>query len=1208
MIEEYKARLEALVATSNLEDASVRSSVFDQIQGLLVAELWSENGEWQQLILDYCSYMPNSQAYGFELLRTLLLRGLACTSAKGFWDFMMTKFPLEPSALTSAVSENTVKMANLTELVKYLDPQHPNYNWYVQVSQFQQLEGEARAAFILKNPSMLDGKGKPYFTHDNFIQSLTSEDQARLVRAYLQDPSLGEHKYFTSTEILSKLDATAFAEYLKAPHTPLPENIIDLCCRKNLRKDAPNLLALVMNRPDFKPFSVNLNDTSHSNTNVLFRSFVYPMFYMTRYPEQAILDTVLAHPKTIEVFKNYHALQMDGNMSTGDQGALLPRALAWYVAQGDKYDEVVADIVKSLPSAVRKAVLSKRLPKEMNPSEPIVREFIIQAGKGHLIGGKNPRLVSAPEAKASTRYTSYNPRLWKNPTVTEGLRTLQKATAREFVKEKSNKGHKKMSTEVSVQQQAEQAVQRTDGSTLTFQHQTLASNAPDIFATGRLRSRLHIEGDTFNSKASGGITPKSFPHDSAKSVVTYFTHACSKSDEIFSPSALANSKVAQAQFKINGERLLAANPHFQFILVGLYSQMAQRIITAPDGTELSTGSIRSGDAEVFEVPLTDKKGIVSSIHKKIIEIAITCCINKLAEPNRSNLIASITNPQTPADHQFVRELLDFVPLEWMIPGDVPLRLDYVDTIKYGDKTYDIASLRQAALEGTSEEVMQAIAAFSDLQTFPFLVTGLMQIALRRKQQDVIKMLYPMDTKLPRATDEVYNPIEIYQIESLAQLVLEDFNNDRVYVRNAGESVVIEALLNTNTNVGGAHHAEMAKLQHALHLGNFTGKNALECTNSPDKLILPLGANAASLQSILDSLLTYELTSLLTSAQNLAYYKAHDGKLHPQTGKGATNGKVALQANRLFIDGKPYAIEVKANNQDNTVTVEVDHHDAVPEVVLALQRSLGLSAEQLHVSPHSNKIKLKLAPSQLIAALRQHATCYEGINVLTEDGKLLLADRQNRGLASAGGHHGDKYSPKSIGHGLRSEFGLEFTNPAAIEEEVTVLANVKTISKTGIFVVHAETLIATESTKAYAKSCNMDVAFRADPEEFTPGSEVALTLADMRGKKFYNVMPLAELCTYQLTLLQAFLVEQYPELQGHITCSIDNQVELNQPNKVPSPTFGRLTIKIDGEIPEHLETVLSTNQLDSTEEYVTDTNPLALILQIKQATPTPGLTV
>ena len=484
----------------------------------------------------------------------------------------------------------------------------------------------------------------------------------------------------------------------------------------------------------------------------------------------------------------------------------------------------------------------------------------------------------------------------------------------------------------------------------------------------------------------------------------------------------------------------------------------------------------------------------------------------------------------------------------------------------------------------------------------------MQIALRRKHQDVIKILYPMDTKLPQATDAVYNPIEIYQIESLAQLVLEDFNNDRVYVRNAGESIVIEAILNTNTNVGGAHHAEMAKLQHALHLGNFTGKDALECTNSPDKLVLPLGANTNSLQSILDSLLTYELTSLLTSAQNLAYYKAHDGKLHPQTGKGATNGKVALQANRLFIDGKPYAIEVKANNQDNTVTIEVDHHDAVPEVVLALQRSLDLSTEQLQVSPHSNKVKLKLAPSQLIAALRQHATCYEGINVLTEDGKLLLADRHNRGLASAGGHHGDKYSAKSIGHGLRSEFGLEFKDPVAIEEEVTVIANVKTISKTGIFVVHTASLTPTEDTKAHAKSHNMEVAFRADPEEFTKDSEVALTLAEMRGRKFYNVMPLQELCSYQLTVLEAYLAAQFPELQGHITCTIDNQMEPNQQHKVPSSTFGRLTINIDGDIPEHLESVLAANQLESTQKYVTDTSPLAIIQQIKQATPSPGLTV
>ena len=54
------------------------------------------------------------------------------------------------------------------------------------------------------------------------------------------------------------------------------------------------------------------------------------------------------------------------------------------------------------------------------------------------------------------------------------------------------------------------------------------------------------------------------------------------------------------------------------------------------------------------------------------------------------------------------------------------------------------------------------------------------------------------------------------------------------------------------------------------------------------------------------------------------------------------------------------------------------------------------------------------------------------------------------------------------------------------------SNIKIISKTGIYVIFANALTATEEAKKYAHQHKMSFSYRADPEEFIPGSEVALT--------------------------------------------------------------------------------------------------------------------
>lgn len=77
----------------------------------------------------------------------------------------------------------------------------------------------------------------------------------------------------------------------------------------------------------------------------------------------------------------------------------------------------------------------------------------------------------------------------------------------------------------------------------------------------------------------------------------------------------------------------------------------------------------------------------------------------------------------------------------------------------------------------------------------------------------------------------------------------------------------------------------------------------------------------------------------------------------------------------------------------------------------------------------------------------------------------------------------------------------------------LLHNVKTISKTGIYIVPFSGLAPTQEAEKYAIESSMEIAFHADPEEFEEGSEVTLTLIQMRGKQFYDVMPISELSQY-----------------------------------------------------------------------------------------------
>jgi hypothetical protein len=153
------------------------------------------------------------------------------------------------------------------------------------------------------------------------------------------------------------------------------------------------------------------------------------------------------------------------------------------------------------------------------------------------------------------------------------------------------------------------------------------------------------------------------------------------------------------------------------------------------------------------------------------------------------------------------------------------------------------------------------------------------------------------------------------------------------------------------------------------------------------------------------------------------------------------------------------------------------------------------------------------------------------------------------------------------------------------------------------VISASVLEPTCEAVSNATKYKMDVPFHADPEEFVPGSEAALTLAEMRGRHFYDVMPLAELCQYQLNVLKNYLNEYFPEEYKQIELNIDTHydkaVGAQITHKIPSSTFGQITLTVIGKLPEQLQGIFEGMALSPTKitlnhsVYLFDSSPLAM---------------
>ena len=303
---------------------------------------------------------------------------------------------------------------------------------------------------------------------------------------------------------------------------------------------------------------------------------------------------------------------------------------------------------------------------------------------------------------------------------------------------------------------------------------------------------------------------------------------------------------------------------------------------------------------------------------------------------------------------------------------------------------------------------------------------------------------------------------------------------------------------------------------------------------------------------------------------------------------------------------PYQIQVTYNKATKCIEIKSSLQKTLSEIVQeAISEILTITPDKFTIQ--DNTLIISTTAWDFIARLRQTAIFYEGINVITEDGKLLLANRHGRGLASAGGHHSDKYSAKGIEHGLCSEFSLTPKTPTSLTKEVVLMNDVKFSSKTGIYIVNYDALSPTSEAKSYAFSKNKSIAFKADPDEFEVGSEVALTLSEMRGKQFYHVMPIAELCHYQLEQLKKTLETIFPNELQHIEILIDTTyeevVKTDTSLKIPANTFGRMQFSTSKEFPQELKDILEKFKIKSEDKipegiYLIDESPFVLLKELQ----------
>ena len=906
---------------------------------------------------------------------------------------------------------------------------------------------------------------------------------------------------------------------------------------------------------------------------------------------------VLLHDeRVVQLLSQYTALDGDQQLRKEEHGNLLPQVVAWLI----KYTEKGGVFLLNIPVTTRNKLLQKFVFAFLDREEPNLRSFIIRSRQQdaiHAIGEKEQRLSSI---KSEEGWNIYIPDVWLSPQVVDNLRKFQNGWGSKVAQLLGEKLIKpRQNSEDNVKKACLAAINYKRG--LLLQHESKLINIKKALEEGRLKSRHHIENKLFGTSSHGllihGMHPKAY--------FTFFSRTSSLDDPSRTIHFREQTPDTKARIVINGLQFLVENPQVVFLIVGYYPYFAESSVTTSGGKTIIVNPSRyAEDEHMYQVAFNTSNDHSQAIYQKLFELLISDIIPS----SEHQLIEQLTNPQTESDYELAHKLLALLPLEWLIPGDVPLKFSYVEEVNLGTKVYSLTELRRIALEDDEAAVLQAINTYEDIEQLPFVLEGMLKIALQRTQNEVIKQIYKMTYPKYQDSQAAYKivgyPKELYEIESMVQLILEDFSNDRVYVHYTGDAIHIQSTLKVNTNRYGAHHAEMAKLHYALGIGSVVGHNALEIL-LPNTLSVPIGPDAKykNLVDIRDALLTYELTTLLVCVQNLQHYEKNQGAFHPQTGRGATNGRVALMENRLDNEGR---IAVNSNG-DSELLITTTDIALANTVAQAINKYIPCFDAPILID--TNTVVLSIKPAELIAKLRNQAICYEGINVITEDGRYLLAKRFGKGLASAGGHHGDKYTPKGIAYGLYSEFGLKLRKPDSLTDIVTLLPNVKTLSKTGIYIIPYSGLTSTAKVLEYARvRGGMSVDFYADPDEFEPQSEVALNLVEMRNRLFYDVMPLSALCQYQLDALKIFLKALQP--QG-IELQINDEVQEQSSgglvfHKVPSPLFGRMTITIREGADEDLKhffiqhsALHVADEVSSYSVYYTDESPLVLLKALRE---------
>ena len=307
--------------------------------------------------------------------------------------------------------------------------------------------------------------------------------------------------------------------------------------------------------------------------------------------------------------------------------------------------------------------------------------------------------------------------------------------------------------------------------------------------------------------------------------------------------------------------------------------------------------------------------------------------------------------------------------------------------------------------------------------------------------------------------------------------------------------------------------------------------------------------------VFDILLRRELDTLLTSAQNNAYF-IKTGKKHPKTGAGASESSLLTQNQRLFIEDAqgamhPYNITVKTQEDDNATFITVADPGDVNTVQAYLKSALDLQDEDVLIQDH--QVVIHLDTDALLSRMRQRRSNYQGVTVLNPNGDIALAYRHHAGLAGAGGHCSDPYHPKlgAVGIELCEEFGFELKDPKQLEQVECVYRG----TGPSILLVDAGSWQLTEEAQKYALSRNLP--FCAEDAEFSQGTEQFCSFQSLRE----NQTPLRNVPSYEFYFpYEAKRISDAIHKQHikEVKVSIHSDYTLSGRFRIPSKEFGKVT--------------------------------------------------